>query len=312
MNTNLLIGAIVGAALYYVSRPKQQVSTIDTNNVVPVITPTVTLPSPSDVNNPNTVTDPIIASPTTYIPSSGDWPNEPNGFHTLVDTDFSTPTGNGQLIDEYNSSQVTSMSDAPYSPPMVMQATLLAGRGFGGNTLWIPNFQVANEIYVGMWFKRDYDSYGSGINKFAFTKTAGVNGYWMGYYDGWQVAYDLQAVQVNNCHLPSPLGLVRGDSYCSILWSNGYIPKNVWTRIEWYMKGSSTPTSQDGIVRLWLTPKGGTLTQHMNYTNVNLPGPFISQVITQTWASSNGITPLNMGNDSVWNQYIDHYYVSVR
>ena len=78
-------------------------------------------------------------------------------------------------------------------------------------------------------------------------------------------------------------GNVRGGNYV--------IMPGTWYRIELYFKGSTTPTSQDGVLRWWATKLGDAApTSVGDYTNVNFDSPdFIQFSFAPTWGGNSGV-----------------------
>ena len=88
---------------------------------------------------------------------------------------------------------------------------------------------------------------------------------------------------------------------------NYVIVPGTWYRIELYFKGSTTPTSQDGLLRWWVTKLGDAApTQVGDYTNVNFDTPnFIDFSFAPTWGGNSGVTKLRMDY-----YRIDHVHIS--
>ena len=90
--------------------------------------------------------------------------------------------------------------------------------------------------------------------------------------------------------------------------SIGHVQRGVWTKIEAYIKASTTNTSRDGIVRWWIN---GVLAG--NYTNINYAGAGLNEWIwTETWDGCGGNPECDLGrvNTVDWSHYLDHLYIS--
>ena len=83
----------------------------------------------------------------------------------------------------------------------------------------------------------------------------------------------------------------------------GLLTRGVWTKIEAYVKSSTTNTSRDGIVRWWIN---GVLVG--NYTNLNYGGTagINEWVWSETWDGF--VNPVPTQD---WSHYLDHLYISI-
>jgi hypothetical protein len=86
---------------------------------------------------------------------------------------------------------------------------------------------------------------------------------------------------------------------------NGTLRVGVWTKIEAFIRASTTRTSQDGIVRWWIND-----VLVGSYTNVNYCGPngetLNRWMQTQTW---DGAFDMGRSNTVAWEHYIGHLRV---
>ena len=132
---------------------------------------------------------------------------------------------------------------------------------------------------------------------------------WQGLPDQPKVLKWYQQAQVNNTHVAGSFGMnwpVDGTGWFNpnvnsavATWSAG----NPWTRVEIYLKSSTTATSRDGIIRIWIN---NTLSS--DFTNVNIMYNGIEEwQINHTWdgGSRGDLT-------REWAHYWDHVYWSVR
>lgn len=124
----------------------------------------------------------------------------------------------------------------------------------------------------------------------------------------------------NNCHIPgySSPGCTRGPDWGP---GTGSLPTNVsspniaagsgWHFIEILLQSSTTTTSQDGVVKIWID--GALSTSH---TNVNIsPGGFEDFQINPTWDGTKAYysypaEPLGRDCSRSWHHYFDHVRIS--
>lgn len=234
------------------------------------------------------------------------WPNEPSGSTTLVECNFNSAlcgisgaSGSGSSLSD---------SSAPQSPSSVMEFRLPVGSSSGGGETYFPLGSQPSEIYKGYWWKPSNPFQGHpNCNNKVHGIVATTGNIWMdmlcsmGTPGGpYVVMTGLQFVGVNNCHLGNGYGDCPGNYTLLGNRSNGAVTLGAWHRIELYLKASSSATSRDGIVRLWMN---GTAV--MDYTNVNLPGQFVYSLFTPTWDGS--WSPVHT---SAFSHRYDHLHVS--
>ena len=222
------------------------------------------------------------------------WPNEPAGSSLVIEQPFNSLTVPG-ITNEYGSGQIATDGTAPFSQSNILQEC--AGPGPGPGTavnLWTT--LNTTQAYVGFWFKKNYSAGPGAMHKITFLKSNGVPAYLLGYGNGWNLQWDLQpdSNSVNNCHIPG----AWGDSNCHLFPSSININSNTWYRIEYVVRTSTSSTSRDGIVKMWVN--GAVV---MNLTNVNWPGLLYQAEINPTW---DGGTP----HPTQECQWFDHYRVS--
>ena len=203
------------------------------------------------------------------------------------------------------------------SSPRVMDQFVLTG-GNTGNGQWGLGFPRKREIFVGFVWRTTVTGLPNNTNKIIFIKdpsnsflvwqgTPGSNAKRLIWY---------QQERVDNCHITGSRfgGLCYSQSGDGTGWFDPNInssvcniaPGDPFTKVEIYLKASSTNTSKDGIIKIWIN---GTLST--SYTNVNqgtdlnvFPGGFANVEITATWDGTIPPAP----ND--WHHYFDHLYVS--
>lgn len=111
---------------------------------------------------------------------------------------------------------------------------------------------------------------------------------------------------VNNSHICSfDLGLA-----CYPNVGSGIVTRGIWTKIEVYVKDSTSKTSRDGVLRWWIN---GQLAG--NYTNFNWWATgWDGWLWTETWdgCGTSGVgCDLGSVNTVDWSHYMDHLRVSV-
>jgi len=259
----------------------------------------------------------------------GPWPGEPAGFKTISDWPYNSivtridgAVSGGANV--WNQSPGTGRaavipdSSAPFSPPNVVELTYPVGLPSGSApwTLYFNPRPAGREFYSAFWWKASAGWQGdpSGINKIIFWQDkapASANLIMMMNNQrqrDYLLTVTLEFNQASNGQLVNSAGAetvwhvfgnVRGGNYV--------IVPGTWYRIELYFKGSTTPTSQDGVLRWWATKLGdATPTQVGDYTNVNFDtANFIQFSFAPTWGGNSGVGKLR-------NDYyrIDHVHLS--
>jgi hypothetical protein len=262
---------------------------------------------------------------------AGGWTNEPSGLSAVLDCPFSGQLCPG-MFNAYGNQPLTGVSlngQQPPSPTGVLDYFLPAGATSGGGQFGY-SFQhnlgrKVREVYLGTWWATNADFVGNrnNSNKLLFISGDGNNNVliWSGApFEPKQILWVNQSVN-NNCHVSGWVGSC-GDGASQ---ASGYFKPNAsyngvfaagsgWHRIEIYQKASTTASSRDGIIRIWLD---GIL--HTNYSNLNLSeGGFHSVQYNSTWQHAcDGTTvpgfPLSWYRDcsKEWHHYYDHLRVSV-
>ena len=257
------------------------------------------------------------------------WPNEPPGFVTLTDWSYdqvvTRPNGKfARGVNVWNQTPGTGKiaiecdSSAPLSPPAVAQLTYPVGllSGTAPWTLYLVNSPPGREFYTAFWWQASNPWQGdpSGINNITFWQDAApASGNLVVMMNNQrQPAYlltvTLEFNDANNAHLVNAAGEgTVWHLFGNVKGGNYEIVPGTWYRIELYFKGSSTPTSQDGIVRWWATKRGETAaTQVGNYENANFDAPnFVQFSFAPTWGGNSGVR--KQGQDYY---RIDHVHVS--
>ena len=233
--------------------------------------------------------------------AAGVWTNEPAGANVVLDCPFNSVQGCG-ILDAYASSQTTSDSSAPISPGNVVKSTIYAGNSSGGMQLNYVTPQVYREMYVGLMWRTNPQFEGRPVgNKLFFVRGPGSNGLinMYGPVNGpWAAFFGHNTASLDNSHVcQADLGLI-----CPPNVGSGSLKAGQWTKLEIYIKASTTNTSRDGIVRWWVNgvPAG-------NYITMNYAGSGLNEwAWSETW---DGL--VNPPPTVEWNHFIDHLHVSV-
>lgn len=240
--------------------------------------------------------------------AAGVWTNEPAGANVVLDCPFNSVSGCG-ILDVYSSSQIVSDGTAQLSASNVLKSTLYAGNSTGGMQLNYAMPNIYREMYVGLMWRTNPEFQGRAAgNKTFFMRGPDSIGVFViqgGLASGsGPLVWSHNSGALNNSHTCSAdLGLL-----CYPNVSNGIVQRGVWTKIEAYMKASTSNTSRDGIVRWWIN---GVLAG--NYTNINYAGAGLNEWIwTETWDGCGGnICDLGKVNTANWEHYVDHLHISI-
>lgn len=240
--------------------------------------------------------------------AAGVWTNEPAGANVVVDCNFSSTPGACGILDAYSSAEVASDSSAPLSPSGVLKSTLRAGNSAGGMQLNFATPKPNNrEMFMGIIWRTNPEFQGRpNSNKLFFLRGPQANGVWI-FGNSALVNGSAPLIFGHN----TGGGLLDNSHACSadlglLCFPNvgpGLLTRGVWTKIEAYVKSSTTNTSRDGIVRWWIN---GVLVG--NYTNLNYGGTagINEWVWSETW--DGGVNPLPTVD---WNHFIDHLHISI-
>lgn len=248
------------------------------------------------------------------VPVQAQWTNEPAGSSVVLDCNFSSTPGACGIQDVYSSSFQDTDASAPVSPSGVVRSTLPALSGFGGMQLDYVTSQTYREMYVGLMWRTNpqFQGRAANSNKLFFVRGPMNNGVFSMYGPiggPFQLIFGHNNGSLDNSHACSfDLGLI-----CYPNVSRGTLTPGVWTKLEAYLKSSTTSTSRDGIVRWWVN---GVLAG--NYTNLNINQLGINEwVWSETWdgCGINGAPPCDIGptggNTNEWSHYIDHLHISI-
>ena len=241
----------------------------------------------------------------TQTHAAGVWTNEPSGASVVVDCPFNSVSGCG-ILDAYSSSQIVSDSSAPTSPSSVVKSTFPAGSTSGGMQLNYVTPQLQSEMYVGLIWRTNPEfqgNPGSWSNKMFFMRGPSSNGLLLMYgpTNGgpYYATFGHNTGGLDNSHIcQMDLGLICPPN---VNPNAAQLFRGVWTKIEMYIKKSTTNTSRDGILRWWVN---GVLVG--NYTTINYAGGGLNEwVWSEAWDGT--FSP----NHAEWNHFIDHLHVSL-
>lgn len=255
--------------------------------------------------------------------------HEPSGFSLVNDCNWSSLCF--PWVDSYRTLSVPGggiqAGNGPLSGPYSFKYILFPNANSGGTQLDL-SFTPSRHVFVGatIMTNSDFVGYSNGNNKVflirnnetpsvveLFTSLTGV-GTSPAQWSSGQIGYNNQNSGVlSNCHLDSvygdcPGGVNMYSNRGSVPWTRG-----VYHKIELELKSSSTNSSRDGIVRIWLD---GTLT--LEHTNANTGQSGWSSIsITPTWDGQGAASCFNASSNPYgrdcskqWSWEIDHMYVS--
>lgn len=293
--------------------------------------------SPDGNDNPTQIPMPLPApTPTmpqpTPAPQTNNgkaWPNEPSGLSLINDCAWSSLCSGWE--DFYNTMSIPGggiqPGNGPLSPPSSFKYIMFPNASSGGTQLDI-RFSPVRRIFIGATIKNnaDFVGYANGNNKIflirndetpsvleLFTNLADVGTAPPKWVSG-RVGYNNQNGGVlNNCHLPSAVGDCPGGVNMFPNVASGSWTRGVYHKIEMELQSSTTNSSRDGVIRIWLD---GTLI--LSHTNANTGQSAWSSIsITPTWdgqgAAScwNGSTnPYGRDCSKQWEWEIDHFHIS--
>lgn len=233
------------------------------------------------------------------------WANEPVGSQLIVDCPMASASSCG-LTDVYNSLLSRSESTGGMiSPPSTLASILYAGAGNGGSQVEKYFSTSYPDIYFGIMLRTSvpFESWNCCANKMFFLRGNGTNGFFgLNKYGSSATLYFghntgvVNGVQLDNSHI------------CSADYGLGGCGQNVdqsplihgqWTKLEVYMKASTTATSRDGILRMWKNES-----KIMEYTTLNYPNGFNNWIWSETIFN---LPPFS--NNKEW--VFDHMHLSI-
>lgn len=238
--------------------------------------------------------------------SFAQWTNEPPGSTTILDCPFSGPQSECGINDVYHSTTHMDDPSAPISPPGVSVDTLQPFAKTGGSQQSYLFGNNYDEVYMGMMVRSNPEFQGRVVgNKMFFLKGPDSNGVWIlspesRLQPSGTLIFMVNSGEFDNSHTcAADRGLI-----CYANAGGDWLVKGQWTKIEAYVKKSTTETSRDGIVRWWINGKLAG-----NYTNMNYADAGLDEwVWTETW---DGAGDMGTSNTVPWYWYIDHLYLSI-
>jgi len=258
-------------------------------------------------------------------PALAQWANEPPGSSLIYDCAFSDTICGMQ--DGYNSSAYASpgYGGQTVSPPRTLDSKLLTNATTGGGQWTVP-FGNTREIFFGMTWATNPQFQGLDVNtnKLIFLHSGpGDNSFlvWQGGQDSVKTLKWYQQTVVDNCHLG--VNFQPGGSFPSFCWNGAFHDGTGWFepnisgagslaagtgfhKIEIYLRASTTQTSRDGIIRIWVDGAKTT-----DYTNVNFANPYFDYMaITPTWDGSGALTCARRDCAREWHHFFDHIRIS--
>lgn len=273
------------------------------NQPSPTPTPTGQTPIPNSTPSPSPSG---VALPAPFNPSKP-WTNEPSGSIVLLDCGFDDATCAGKLDDTYKSEgktlNVVQDPSAPFSKNNVMRSSLFYPNKSGGTQLGYYPSQPVKQIYVGMFWRTNLEFSGNKVemNKMFFMRGPSSNGFFgqlnYGVPGFFKIGFSHNSGTLDNSHTcAADLGLT-----CYPNVGSGIVSTGQWHQLEFYMRGSTTVTSRDGILRWWVD---GTLAG--NYTNFNYGPSFAEMIWSETWDGFGNGT----GFKTDAHHFIDHIHIS--
>lgn len=228
------------------------------------------------------------------------WPNTPAGATVLFDSTLSSKSG---LLDVYGSWIAATDASEPVSPSSCYKSVMYAGNNFGGSQVHYIPPQTYTDLFVGLSWRTNAGFQGRQVgNKMFFVRGPSVNGVFLFGASSLSsgqapMIFNVNTGGYNNSH-------ITGGDPLAPFFPNagpGMLHVGTWTKLEAYIKGSTTSTSRDGIVRWWVN---GVLAG--NYTNVNYaPNGLNEWVWSETWDGT--VNPVPSVD---WEHYIGHLYVA--
>lgn len=220
-------------------------------------------------------------------------------LYNSMSDEFVTPGGSGTMA----------------SPSGALRMRTEGGNGSGTGEVYFPSKQ--REVFVGFTWRNEVYGYVNNNNKMVFIAdptnsflvlqgSAGRNCKTLKWY---------QQEGVNNTHVSGVFNTnwptdgtgwfepnING-SVASQCWGGP------WAKVEIYLKGSTTNTSQDGIIKIWVN---GTLST--SHTNINqgtqqtdFPGGFRYLGLNQAWDGCAGVCA---PGGEIWQHFYEDLYIS--
>lgn len=245
----------------------------------------------------------ILAWPSVVFAQA--WPNEPAGGTVMLDHPFSSILGPG-MTNPYNAGSIATDSSAPYSPVSVYQSSISAGSNNGGSELHWYASSPQKEMCVGKWWRTNsgFEGRPQG-NKTFFMRGPGTGN--IGTYNGvflfnnqslsngtGRMIWSFNTGNLDNSHITGstdpgvPLFANVGDDTLRV---------GVWTKLYACIRGSTSNTSRDGIIKWWINDR-----LVGSYSNINYaPAGLNEWVWSETWDGTANFTVT-----TAWSHFLDH------
>lgn len=206
------------------------------------------------------------------------------------------------------------------SPPGALQMLTEGGVGSGVGAVGFNGKR--RDVFFGMTWRHQLYGYGNGTGKLVFVPdpsnsflvlqgSPGRNCKQLKWYQQERVD-NSQATGCGNFG-----NLCYNTTHDGTGWFEPNVDSSVaevcwggeWTKVEVYLRGSTTNTSQDGIIKIWVN---GVLST--SYTNVNqgtdlaeFPGGFRYLAFNHAWDGCAGVCA---PGGEVWSHFFDDLYIS--
>ena len=247
-------------------------------------------------------------------PPSGSWSNAPLGGVVLLDHAFNSVTA-PNLTTPWNNTFIVQDGSAPFSGPNVARTRLEAFATTGGDELTYQSPTPYREMYMGVYWRTNPQFQGriSSNKTFFLRGVPGTNGviYMVGGPNMSQANFSMvwshNGGNLNNGHI------MGGDAFGSAAVANvgnAVVIPGLWYKLELHIRASTTASSRDGFMRMWLN---GTQTHNydqLNYASstatASSPGFLNQWVWNETW---DGSGDMGVSNTVPWEHYVDHVYI---
>ena len=243
-----------------------------------------------------------ICAVTVSNPVSSSWANAPAGGTVLIDHAFNTVS---PLLQDYNNTPIVSDPTAPFSPNNVAKHRLEARAGTGGDQTYNRS-AFYREYYVGFYWRTNPQFQGRIVqNKIWFVRGEGTTNMFFGIsgspQSGFYISGGPNTGGIDNSHLfGDPIGIIYPNT-----GANASVAMGVWYKLETHVRASTTRTSRDGFVKVWLD---GVLI--INYQNFNYCGPNGETLNQWMWNETwDGAQDMGVSNTVAWEHYMDHVYI---
>jgi hypothetical protein len=229
------------------------------------------------------------------MPSTGEWPNEPDGFFAMTNQPWNDLADHGWNRRDSTDDRIVADTAAPSSPGAALEYVYPAG--FPGGTAPATHYfplDGRKELFIGLQWKvsSPWQGHSSAVNKMQFLYAKGT--------DIAMVMYGPPAGPFEIRVMPQ--WREHGGGWLRPNVTLRTVTLGKWHSVEWYLKYESTYGAGDGIVRWWVNSELAG-----NYTNVHFPDDqgFVEYQISPTWGG--------VGDSKARSEYFrfDHSYISV-